>query len=117
MITSYDTLNTLPEISFIAGTDKLFTFYCYRDDGINLLNLGSGPIYWRLCPYGSFAIELLDITASITGLGTFTVTIPAADTITLNGKYIQQVTVTDYTGDTFKAAQGTIIIGPAIDQE
>ena len=115
-INSYDTLNTLPELSFIAGTDKVLTFKCYSDLGINLLDLSGGSVVtWRLCPYGQFTIETLNIAGIITGTGTFTVTISAAQSLTLRGKYIQQVIITDAVGNTFRPAQGTVIILPAIE--
>jgi hypothetical protein len=114
-ITSYDTLNSLPELSFIAGTDKVLTFTCYKEDQTTKLNLSSGPVYWKLCPFGSFTIETLYKTGVITGTGTFTITLTAAETLALRGKYIQQVIITDYYANTFRPAQGTVIILPAID--
>jgi hypothetical protein len=116
MFTSYDTLNSLPEFSFIAGTDKVLTFTCYKEGTIDtLLNLTGGAIEWTLCPFGSFTIETLEKAGAITGMGTFTVTLTAAETLALRGKYIQQVRVTDYYGNTFRPAQGTVIIQPAIE--
>lgn len=119
-MTSYDTLNYLPEIAFIGGTDKILSFSCYNESGMPL-NIGGGPIWWLLCPYGSFAIETLKLSSSggsppitITGTSTFTVAITAAQTFYLSGKYIQQIVITDSSGKVFRPAQGTIIIQPAI---
>ena len=111
MTTSYDTLNALPECSFIAGSDQVFSFTCYESDGINLLTLTT--VNWKLCPYGSFSIETLSKSGSVTGTGTFTITFSAAETLALKGKYIQQVLLTDNSGNTFRV-QGTVIITPAI---
>jgi hypothetical protein len=118
MTTSYDTLNYLPEIAFIAGTDKVLTFSCFNESGMPL-NIGGGLVHWKLCPYGSFSIETLDLFSpsdgvSITGASTFAVTISASDTLFLSGKYIQQIIITDSTNKTFRPAQGTLIIQPAI---
>ena len=113
-ITSYDTLNTLPEISFIAGSDKVFTFTCYDSDGVITLNIAGGPAYWKLCPYGSPTIETLSKSGNIISASKFTITLTAADTLALSGKYIQQVIITDYLSNTYRPAQGTIVVIPAV---
>lgn len=114
MTTSYDTLNNLDEFSFIAGTDKVLTFTCYDENALDLLNITGGSAYWWLCPFGESSVVTLSKTGNITDANTFTVTLTAADTLYLSGKYIQQTSVTDYVGNTFRAGQGTVIILPAI---
>ena len=114
MTTSYDILNNLEEKSFIGGTDQLYTFVCYQADGANLLDISGGSAEWKLCPYGEFNVNILTKAGVLTDANTFTVTLNASDTLTLNGKYVQQVSVTDFYGNTFIAGQGTILIFPAI---
>jgi len=114
MTTSYDSLYTLAETSFVAGTDKVFTFTCYAENGIDLLNITGGSATWFLCPYGEFFANTLEIAGVLTDANHFTVTIPAASTLALSGKFIQQISITDYVGDTFRPGQGILIISPAI---
>ena len=117
MTTSYDTLNNLPDLVFIGGTDKVLTFACFESNGLNPLNITGGSIAWYLCPFGQFTINTLTKTGSINSpgtLGTFTVTLDTADTIVLRGKFIQQVIITDYIGNTFRPGQGIVLIQPAI---
>ena len=118
MVTTYEEIYTLPEISFIGGTDKLFTFTTYDDDGVTPLVITGGDVKWLLCPYGEFNITTLEKTVAsgitITGASEFTVTLDAADTVTLSGKFIQQVIITDFIGNIFRPGQGTILILPAI---
>jgi hypothetical protein len=112
--TIYDTINNLEDLIFIGGTDKVLTFTAYQTDGINLLDVISGSVTWFLCSYGEFSHNVLEIAGVITGDHTFTVTIPAASTLALSGKFIQQVSIIDFSGNTFRPGQGTVIISPAI---
>jgi len=120
MTTAYDTINTLPDLIFIAGTDKLLTFTCYQEN-TNLLDITSGTVVWLLCPYGQFSITTLQKQTGGDGVvintaNTFQVTLNAADTLALSGKYIQQVSITDFSGNTFRPAQGVVLIQPAIPE-
>ena len=112
--TAYDTIWTIPDLTFIGGTDKLISYTTYKENGIDLLNITGGEATWFLCPYGDFQNPVLQITGVITTANKFTVTIPYASTKSLFGKFIQQVTVTDFFGNTFRPGQGIVIITPAI---
>lgn len=114
MTISHDNLYNLPEISFIGGTDKTFTFTPYQSDGTTYISVIGATISWQLCPYGEYNITLLEKTGTVIDSHTFTVVIDAADTLYLSGKYVQQILVTDFTGKLFKPAQGIVIILPAI---
>jgi len=124
MTTVYDTINTLPDTSFIGGTDKTFTFTCYAENGTTNLNITSATIAWLLCPYGQFSSKTLEkgVGTGITILSDspyshqFTVTLDAADTLALSGKYIQQVSIIDASGKTFRPGQGVVLISPAIPE-
>jgi hypothetical protein len=120
MLTNYDNQNNLPEISFIAGSEQSFHFICYAENGIDLLNISEGSATWTLCPYGEFQttaliktgiIDMHNLLAPAYG---FSVLLDSLNTETLSGKYIQQITVVDSLGNTFKPGQGTIIILPLI---
>jgi len=121
----YDTINNLGILSFIAGSDQELIFTCYQADGISYLNITSGIIIWLLSPWGQPDVTTLELTSTggdiiiSTPAGhlyndTFTVTIPTASTYSLNGKFIQQVVITDNPGDTFRPGQGIVLIQPAI---
>jgi hypothetical protein len=125
----YDNINPLPDIAFIAGGDKLLSFIAYHSDKTNLLNVIDCLITWYLSPFGDVERSILEYnTNATTGgrviinpvesfVGQFSVFIPAADTLSLSGKYIQQIFITDYTGYSFRPGQGIIIITPAIQAE
>ena len=110
------TIDILEDLTLIGNTDKLLTFTAYDEAG-SLLNLAGGSATWLLCPYGQFSVNILTIAGVLDPtppVNTFTVTIPAASTLSLNGKYIQQIQVTDSNGDTFRPAQGNVLIYPAV---
>ena len=114
MTTSFLLLNNMPEMGFMAGSDKVYTYTCYQEDGVNLLDITSGTVVWRLCPYGQFDVVSLQISGVITTANTFTITVPSASTLTMGGKYIQQIEITDFFGNNFIPGQGELLIFPAI---
>ena len=113
-IISYDTLNNLQEISFIAGSSKLLTFECYMQDGINPLNISNGYAKWVLCPYGEYDVSILEKEGILITANSFTVQLNSTDSLSLSGKYIQQITVMDSAGNIFKPGQGVVIVLPGI---
>jgi hypothetical protein len=120
---SYADLNPLDEISFIAGSTYYIDFAVYDENGVGASLVGS-TWKWRLCPYGQPDVRLIEKTDAVGGGITFlgaTLTLPqqarvtlsAADTLALSGKFIHQATfVKD--SITYKPAQGVITIIPAI---
>lgn len=62
-MTSYDDLNNLKEISFIAGTKKVFNFTPFAENGIDILEIASAK--WRLSPYGEFGTVTIEKNAVI----------------------------------------------------
>jgi len=124
-ITVYDELNNIPDRSWMAGSDKVLTFSCYESDGVNKLSIETGQVEWRLCPYGEFSINVLTKsteTSPIPGITIlagsppyqFEVAISGSETASLSGKYIQQVVITDFFGNTVVPGQGTVVILPLI---
>ena len=110
---SYQNLNSLEEISFIAGSNFILEFNVYEEDGVTPQNLGGATISWALCPYGEFDYNVLEKTGTITGTNIFEVVLDAIDTLTLAGKYIQQPIITDFSGGVFRPSQGILLILPA----
>ena len=115
MTTSYDQLFTFGEISFIAGTDKVMTFSTEDENGAPL-DITGADVAWYLCPYGQYNNAVLYKEGVLATAYTFTITLDSEDTLSLSGKFIQQVVITDYLGNQFRPAQGNIIILPAIGQ-
>jgi len=125
MTTAYETLNSLPELSFIGGTKKVLTFNCYESDGVNPVLIQTGTVIWRLCPYGEFGVTTLEKTGVLLDpeggasppydiIWRFRVTLTTADTVNLSGKYIQQAVISDFFGDEYIPGQGSVIIFPSI---
>jgi len=107
------TITYLADETFIGGTHKTLDFLLYNEYESPLAVAG-GTLTWLLCPYGEFNQAVLQKSGVISDTYMFTVTLASSDTLTLAGKYIQQVIVTDSSGDTYRAGQGNIIILPAI---
>lgn len=112
--TSFATLNSLQEFSFIAGSSYTLDFTVYESDGINPMDLGGATIYWVLAPYGQPDYTILQITGSITGVNTFEVEITSALSENLSGKYIQQPIIVAFSGTEYRIAQGIVLILPKI---
>ena len=111
---SYQQLNSLPETAFIAGTEFTMNYTIYEEDGVNLVDISGANVRVRLCPYGQTDYCVLDKAGTITGSGTFTVVLDAADTEDLSGKYLQQIYMESFTGVEFRPAQGVLIILPRV---
>lgn len=111
---AFRTTNALEEFSFIAETDYTLTFTVYESDGVTPVDLGGGTIKWVLSPMGQPDFNILELDGVINTTSTFTVSIPAAQTSGLSGKFVHQPVITDFEGKTFRPAQGIITIIPRI---
>ena len=110
MINAYDNLNNIETISFEAGDNQTFEFNVYDEDGFSYDILTSGT--WLLCPYGDYGNNLyVNYPITINGY-IATLTIPSSATNNLSGKYIQQLTLLDISGESF-VAQGIVLITPS----
>lgn len=125
--TSYADINTLEEISFIAGSTEYLDFKIYNADGV-LIPVTGKLLEWKLAPYGSkdynsvIKTETPYVSGGVTYGGGVTdydlytkrVTLDPSDTESLSGKYVQQIVVIqqnlDSTTTTFKPAQGVVTI-------
>ena len=112
--TPYVDVNSLDEFSMIAGTNFIITFNVYEEDCVTPLDLTGATIKWVLSPYGETSYRIITKTGVISGVGEFYISLVAADTISLSGKYIHQPIITDFAGKIFRPAQGTILIMPQI---
>jgi len=66
-----------------------------------------------IVPTGLCYIYMVDAGAQ-TYSYSFTINLSSSDTLALNGKYIQQVIITDFFGNTFIPGQGAVLILPSI---
>ncbi len=114
--TSYQIINSLEEVEFIAGTNFTFTFLVYDANG-SPLDLSSGTVLWTLCPYGQPDYPVLSITGVVDNIITnkFTVNLETDDTKDLYGKFIQQPVVLDFADQEFRPAQGVVTISARIN--
>lgn len=112
--TSFSNINSLEEISFIAGSQYSLDFTVYESNGITPMDLGGATIYWVLAPYGQPDYTVVQITATVTGANTFTVDIPSGATSSLSGKYIHQPVILSFGGKTYRPCQGIILVIPEI---
>lgn len=112
---TYDTINSLDEIAFIAGTDYTFTFNVNDVNG-NPLDITSGTAKWTLSPYGQTDYAAITKDGTISGITSnqFSVVLLSSDTKDLYGKYIQQPIIIDFYGEEFRPAQGVITIIPRV---
>ena len=108
----YKDINSLEEITFIAGTEYIIYFKVYNQDGTPA-NLTSSTCTWKMCPYGEPTNVVLEYTGTVTATDTFSVTLLPADTLSLSGKFIHQPIV-ETSGVTRRSQQGIITIIPAI---
>jgi hypothetical protein len=112
--TSFSSINTLEEFSFIAGSQYTLEFTVYQADGVNPMDLGGATVYWVLALYGQPDYTILQITATITGTNTFKVTIPYGSTVGFSGKYIHQPVIRSFGGLEYRPCQGICMILPEI---
>jgi hypothetical protein len=115
-LTSYEIINSLEEIEFIAGTNYILTFLVNDQNG-SPISLSSGSAKWTLCPYGQtdFPVLTKDGVIDLVITNKFTVTLLSADTASLSGKYIQQPIAIDFSGQQYRPAQGVVTIAPKIN--
>lgn len=125
--TSYASINTMEDVSFIAGSSFFFDFNIFDPAGVPI-NLAGKTLEWKLAPYGQKDYNSIIKTETpyvsggvtygggVTDLDVYTkrVTLDPADTESLSGKYIQQAVVietnVDLTTTTYKPAQGVVTI-------
>lgn len=103
---------TLPEIIFIAGTKQILNFDIYTS-GCIAVDLNSSTCTWKLSRYGQTS-SVLTKSAVVSGspINRMVVTLESSDTLSLDGKYIQQPKITDLAGDSYIPSEGYVTIKP-----
>lgn len=110
--TSFQTINNLEEMSFIAGTKMTLEFDFYDEAG-SPIDISDFDCYWQLAPYGRPGDRILNITGTITATNKFTVEFDD-ETSSLSGKYIHQPVLIDILNVEQRPVQGIITIIPKI---
>jgi hypothetical protein len=109
-----ENIYNLTELNMIGGSYQVLEFTVY-DENNQPINLNGATCTWYLRSYGNYAESAVLVkSGSVTGTNTFEVVLSSSDTINLYGKYVQQPVVQDYSGKTFRPAQGIIMISKAI---
>jgi hypothetical protein len=114
--TTYQDVNSLDDVSFIAGTTFYLDYTIYNELN-EKVDLGSFTLTWKMAPYGRKEyVTVSKVSGSgITAIDDYTrrVTISPSDTLSLYGKYVQQIIVAG-SAITYRPAQGVITIISAI---
>ena len=104
----------LSEMAFIAGEDQEITFNVYTSASV-AVDLSGGTITWYLTRYGdSNAVLSLAGTLSGSPVNQIMVKVADTDTITLAGKYLQQLKIVEASGSVIRPSQGLVFISQAI---
>jgi len=109
----YRYTDSLPTISFIAGSDYKVNFYTYNTGG-NPVNINAGTMDWYLSPYGSLDTLTLHLNGIAGASNLFVLSINGSSTSALHGVYTYQPKITDFSGKPIKTGQGMVIIRKAI---
>jgi hypothetical protein len=106
--TSFATLNSLSDVSFISGTDYTFKFQINSQTG-SPIDLSTAVCKWYLASYGT-DYTIIRKTGSVIAAGLFSVLLGGIDTTSLSGKFVHQPSITFSNGKTIYPAQGIITI-------
>jgi len=106
--TSYSTINSLGDFSFVAGSTYLIKF-TVLDQNSAAINITGATCSLRLAEYGS-STALLTKTGSVTATNVFTILFSADDTDGLAGKYSYQPKIVFSDGNSIIPAQGIITL-------
>lgn len=113
--TSFDIINSLDEVVFIAGTPYTFDYHIYDENGAEV-NITACTNKLKICYYGQPEVVIIDKEGEIISplTNAYRVVLSTTDSKLLSGKYIQQPTIIDITGEEYIGAQGVITIIPRI---
>lgn len=113
---AYESINSLEEVKFIAGTEYTFEYSLYDENG-SPISLAGSTCKLVLCPYGQPEVTTLVKTGAVQTDPTnkYIVVLSSNDTKNISGgKYIQQPLIIDISGAEVRLAQGVVTIIPRI---
>ena len=104
---------TLPEISFIGGSYQYLNYNVF-DINNQPIDLNGATCIMKLRQYGNFGDSaILTKIGNVVSQNSFQIVLSTEDTISIYGKYVQQIIVIDSGGKEFRF-QGIIFIEKAI---
>jgi len=98
---------------FIAGTEFTFSFEMFENDGTTILDISGGTVSVVVSELGQPETAIITQAGVIDGTNTWYAILASADTESLSGVFVIQPVLVDVAGDTFRPAQGRLIILPA----
>jgi hypothetical protein len=107
--TSFEKVNNLKEIHFVAGSNYTYRFD-YVDQAGGALNLSEASMKLYVCEYGNHKNVLINKTGLLIGPSTYKAYLTPTDTAELNGIYSYQAKVTLGDGTVVPAGQGIMYI-------
>jgi len=110
----YTTIHNLAEIGFIEGSYKEFDFNIYNSTSTSLLTIWGCTLTWSLYHLEDI-LDYPEIEKTVYPYSStsFQVVLSSSDTEGLYGKFIQEVTITDYVGKNFTGGRGLVTILPS----
>jgi len=108
LTTTFSNLNSLSDISFIAGTSYTIKFSCTSQSG-SPIDLSTATCKWYLAAYGT-DFTVLRKTGSVIAAGMFSILLSPTDTANLAGKYTHQPSINFAYGNTIYPAQGILTV-------
>ena len=106
-------LNSIQEMSFIAGNTQYMQFECLDTDGLPI-DITSSLVRVDFSPYGDTDYIALTKNGVISETNKFTIILDSDDTINLSGLYTFQPVITDIFSKDYRPLQGKIYIQSAI---
>ena len=105
----FNVVYDLPEMQFKAGSSEELTFYVYTS-GCVAVNLSGATIEWKLSYFGNTVATVTKVGATSGSNNYFNVYLAKTDTDGLHGKFVQEYSVLDSSGSTFRPSQGIVNI-------
>ena len=104
----------LAEISFIGGEDEELTFNVYTSASV-VVDLSGATITWYLARLGE-SDATLTLSGTLSGSPTNQIMVKVADTdtVSLSGKFVQQLKIVEASGSAIRPSQGLVNISQAI---
>lgn len=106
--TTYANINSLSDISFIAGSIYTIKFIVTNQSG-SPVDLSTATCKWAMSPYGTDYIQLSK-TGSVISSNEFDIILSPSDTAGLSGKFTHQPSITFTGGVKIIPAQGIITL-------
>jgi hypothetical protein len=106
--TTFSDINTLDDISFIAGSTYTLKFTILDQSG-SAIDLSDAICTWSLASYGT-DFSILTKTCNLIAINAFEVILSAADTQGLSGKFSHQPSILFSSGLVSIPSQGIITI-------